>query len=129
MGIIGAIEFPFTWIFFLLGAPIVTAYYLYIFVKVSVLAGRVYLVQDLVGLRMTEYLKKVIYPITKVTVISAIFPVTVLYLFEESIWRLFFSVIVGVTSVTLFSFLLGLTTNERAVILKKIKAKISCISH
>lgn len=129
LGIIGAIEFPFTWIFFLLGAPIVTAYYLYIFVKVSVLAGRVYLVQDLVGLRMTEYLKKVIYPITKVTVISAIFPVTVLYLFEESIWRLFFSVIVGVTSVTLFSFLLGLTTNERAVILKKLKAKISCISH
>ena len=43
LAIIGALEFPLTWIFFTYGAPVVSTYYLYIFVKILVLIARVIL--------------------------------------------------------------------------------------
>lgn len=124
LGIIGAIEFPFTWILFIAGAPIVSAYYLYIFVKTLVLIARIYLVQDLVGLRMTEYIKNVLLPVLMVTIVSAIVPLLILYAFPESLWRLLLSVIFGVLSVCTVSFMIGLTAGERQIITKKVLEKV-----
>lgn len=123
LGIIGALEFPLTWVLFLFGAPIVSTYYLYIFVKTLVLGGRIYLLQDMVGLQMATYVEKVIVPIILVTLLAVIAPICVLTLLDESYIRLFISVLVGCGSVTMSSFLLGLTKEEQGMIVKTIKAR------
>lgn len=121
LGLIGIMEFPLTWIFFALGAPIVSTYYLYIFVKTCVLAARIYLLKDMVGLKMINYVKKVLVPMFLVTILAFVPSVAILYLLPESYLRLALSLVIGVSSVLLSAFFVGLTKGERKVIVNKIK--------
>lgn len=122
LGIIGLLEFPLTWVFFALGAPIVTTYYLYIFVKTLVLIASIYLLQDMVGLKMINYVKKVLLPIFLVTIVSLTPNFVLLALMAESYIRLVISLVIGVSSVGLSSFFLGLTKGERKAIMSKVKS-------
>lgn len=123
LGLIGAMEFPLTWIFFFYGAPIVSTYYLYIFVKICVLAARIYLLEDMVGLKMGRYVKNVIMPIVLVTVLAVIPPLLMQNFISESYGRLMVTVVVAMTSVALASLLVGLSSPERRVILSHIKIR------
>jgi O-antigen/teichoic acid export membrane protein len=124
LGVIGAIEFPFTWVLFIMGAPIVSAYYLYIFVKTLVLVARIYLLHDLTGLKISDYLKSVMLPILGVTVVAVIPSLTVLYVMDESYVRLAISVITGSLAVALATYFIGLTRREREVIKSKLLSKL-----
>lgn len=121
IGLIGTLEFPLTWIFFINGAPIVSTYYLYIFVKTCVLAARIYLMQDMVGLRMRRYSKFVIIPIALVTIVSVLPPLMLQVFFEQSYWRLALTVLISILSVTAASFFIGFTQSERSMILSHIR--------
>lgn len=124
LGIIGFLEFPLTWIFFSLGAPIVSTYYLYILVKTLVLAARIYLLQDLVDLKMMNYVRNVLVPMFFVTMLALLPALTVLSLMTESYVRLVVSLAVGVSSVMISAYYVGLTRGERRVILSKIKTRL-----
>ena len=118
---IGLLEFPLTWLFFAYGAPVVSTYYLYIFVKILVLIARMYLMRDMVGLKVNTYVTSVLIPVITTSIIATIPSVLVLILFHQSISRLFISVVVGVFSVAFSVLSVGMTHTERSAILGKVR--------
>jgi hypothetical protein len=118
---IGLLEFPLTWLFFAYGAPVVSTYYLYIFVKILVLIARMYLMRDMVGLKVNTYVTLVLIPVITTSIIAIIPSVLVLTLFPQNISRLFISVVVGVFSVAFSVLSVGMTHTERSAILGKVR--------
>jgi O-antigen/teichoic acid export membrane protein len=117
---IGLLEFVLTWTFYSLGASVVAAYYTYIVVKFAVLVTRMFLLQDMVGLSCSMYIKKVFVPIFNVTIISIIPVILINRFIPESFLRLAISFVVGCSSVAITALYIGMTKNERAAILGKV---------
>lgn len=117
----GVLEFPLTWIAFLLGAPLESTYYIYIFVKALTLAARTYLLQDMVGLPMLMYSKRVFLPCLISAAIAAIPAFLVIQCLPPTFIRLIVSVVVGCVSVAVVSLYVGMTSKEREVVLEKVK--------
>ncbi len=118
---IGLLEFPLTWLFFAYGAPVASTYYLYIFVKILVLVARMYLMRDMVGLKISTFVTSVFLPVITTTIIAIIPSVLILNFIEPSIYRFFLSVIVGVLSVAISVLYVGMTRTERNTILGKVR--------
>lgn len=125
LAIIGVLEFPLTWIFFIYGAPVVSTYYLYIFVKVLVLIARVVLLRDMVGLPPQMYIKKVLIPILFTTLTAIIPSLLIISFLPSSFARLSISVVVAIISVGLSALYIGMTRRERVVILEKVDSVIN----
>ena len=125
LAIIGALEFPLTWIFFTYGAPVVSTYYLYIFVKILVLIARVILLRDMVGLPPQMYIIEVLIPILLTTLIAIIPSLLIISFFPSSFVRLCISVIVAIISVGLSALYIGMTRRERGVILEKVNSVVN----
>ena len=124
IGFIGLFEFPLSWIFFSLGAAIVSSYYIYIVVKMTVCMARMYLLKDMVGMPMRMYLLNVIGPVTIVTLLAAIPSVIISCLLPQNYIRLILSLIIGLASVSVATLLAGMTKEERTVVLSRISRKI-----
>lgn len=116
---IAILEFPLSWLAFSLGGVVEVSYYLYIFVKAAVLVARMFLLRNMVGLPVKMYVKEVFLPITLTTIVAVIPPILVVSLIPESIVRLMISLIVGVGVTGIVSLFIGMTMNERAVIIEK----------
>lgn len=117
---IGLLEFPLTWVFFLMGAPVVSTYYLYIFIKFLVLMARLFLLRDMVGLSPIVFIKNVFCPIVLTTLVAVLPSILVIYFFPQSLWRLFVSVIVALSAVSFASLYVGMTVGERQIILERV---------
>ena len=117
---IGLLEFPLTWVFFLMGAPVVSTYYLYIFIKFLVLMARLFLLRDMVGLSPVVFIKNVFCPIVLTTLVAVLPSILVIYFFPQSLWRLFVSVIVALSAVSFASLYVGMTVGERQIILERV---------
>lgn len=115
------LEFPLTWLFFICGASVVSAYYLYILVKSMVLVVRMFLMRDMVGLRTGMYIDQVFRPILQTIALSVILPFLVIRIMDPSLVRLLVSVIVGGLSVVSASFFVGMTEEERKAIISKVR--------
>lgn len=118
---IAILEFPLTWLAFSMGGVIEMTYYLYIVVKLIVLIARMFLLQEMVGLKKAIYFKEVWLPIIKVTAISIIPSLLLVHILPNSFLRLVASLVVGVGSVGLTALFIGMTNNERTVVLGKAK--------
>ena len=118
---IAFLEFPLSWLAFSLGGPVVSAYYLYIVVKAAVLIARLFLMQEMVSLPVSMFVRSVFVPIIMTTVISIIPMAIIIITMPESVPRLILSVAIGVSSVALASLFIGMTTDERRVVLSKAK--------
>lgn len=117
---IGLLEFPLTWVFFLMGAPVVSTYYLYIFIKFLVLMARLFLLRDMVGLSPVVFIKNVFCPIVLTTLVAVLPSILVIYFFPQSLWRLFVSVIVTLSAVSFASLYVGMTVGERQIIMERV---------
>ena len=117
---IGLLEFPLTWVFFLIGAPVVSTYYLYIFVKFLVVMARLFLLRDMVGLSPIVFIKNVFCPIVLTTLVAVLPSILVIYFFPQSLWRLFVSVIVALSAVSFASLYVGMTVGERQIIMERV---------
>lgn len=122
---IAVLEFPLTWLSFALGYSVVSAYYIYIFVKAGVLIARLYLMKSMLGFQPMVFVSQVYLRIIPITILSSIPILLVLNLWEASFFRLIFSVAIGVISVSFFAFSLGLTHDERETITNKLYVLIS----
>ncbi len=122
---IAVLEFPLTWLSFALGYSVVSAYYIYIFVKAGVLIARLYLMKSMLGFQPMVFVSQVYLRIIPITILSSIPILLVLNLWEASFFRLIFSVAIGVISVSFFAFSLGLTHDERETITNKLHVLIS----
>lgn len=117
---IGILEFPLAWIFFVLGCPPFFAYYTYIVVKIMVLITRMFLLKRMVGLNIRMYLQCVFIPIIIVSVVASILPVVVVNVMEPSLLRVIVTTIVSIVSVSLSVLYVGMTKNERTMVVSKI---------
>lgn len=120
LGIIGALNFPLTWIFFSNGFSIVSSYYIYICIKAIVLIARMFLLKDLTGLSPQMYLSQVFVPIMKVTILSMIPLLVLIYFVPPSYFRLILSVLIGFLSVSIIVLFIGMDVNERGKIIRGI---------
>lgn len=117
---IAILEFPLTWLFFALGFSVVSAYYIYIFVKAGVLAARLYLMKSMLGFQPRHFIKQVYLRIIPITILSILPMLFIFNVLEMSFIRLFVSIITGVLSVSFFTYFGGLTHSERKAITKKL---------
>ena len=121
------LEFPLTWLLFVWGAPVVSTYYLYIFIKVSVLFVRMHLMKKMIGLNSVMYVKNVFIPIIITTIGGILLPLLIVYSMDETILRLIVLLIGTVFSVGISALYLGMTYHERNVIIQKGAAFLSKI--
>lgn len=119
---IGLLEFPLVWIFFLWGAPVVSAYYLYILVKALVFIARMFLMRDLIGLKPSIFVHDVIRPVILTTSFAIIPSILVVSFLPSSTLRFCISMFVGVFSVLTMSFWVGLTLIEREMFMEWLRS-------
>lgn len=118
---IGILEFPLAWILFATGTAPQAAYCSYIVIKIMVLIARMFLLQNMVGLKVGMYIKEVFLPITTTSIAAVISPVILYNSLEATIPRLILVGMVSVISSVLSILYLGMTKNERNLVLNKIK--------
>lgn len=118
---LGLLEFPLVWIAFYFGAPAVSAYYLYVFVKALVLVARMFLMRDMIGLSIQQYVNMVFFPIFRSTIVAIIPPTLILLTMDSSWQRLMLSIIVSLLSVAGSVVCLGMTTSERNKIFSAVR--------
>lgn len=118
---IGILEFPLAWILFAAGTAPQAAYCSYIVIKIMVLIARMFLLQNMVGLKVGMYIKEVILPITTTSIAAVISPVILYNCLDANIPRLILVGILSVISSVLSILYLGMTKNERNLVLNKIK--------
>lgn len=121
---IGIMEFPIAWCFFAMGALPEYAYYTYIAVKITVLIVRMFLLESMVGLKVSMYLRNVFVPIILTTILAIICPITLSFYLEQSLLRLMIIVTTSIISVSLCALYIGMTKGERNVIISKVQNMI-----
>lgn len=118
---IGILEFPLAWGFFAYGAAPQYAYYTYIAIKITVLIVRMFLLKKMVGLKVSMYVKDVFVPIITTSIIAILPPIILYNCLDENILRLILIFMVSVTSTAFSALFLGMTKNERNLILSKTR--------
>lgn len=121
IGFLGLLEFPLVWIAFAVGAEIEMAYYLYIFVKTIVILVRMFIMRNMVGMPVRQYVLKAILPSLLVALIAAIPSIIVVTLMPQSFVRLVVSIFVGIFSVGFAALYIGMTSGEKMVVVSKAK--------
>lgn len=117
---IAILEFPLAWVCFVLGAAPAYAYYTYIIVKIVILIARMYLMESMVGLKSSMYVRNVFLPILLTTLLAIVPPVVLSIFVRQSILRLVLIVVASFASVAVSTLYVGMTASERAVVLRGI---------
>ena len=117
---VGCLVFPITWLTFKLGAPVETAYLVFACVYIGVDSVRLWIMKGLLNFPVGEFVREVVWRIIVVSFIAAIFPVIIIFFFEQSFSRLVISVLVSVWAAFISIYIFGFTTNERIKITNKI---------
>lgn len=121
---VAILEFPLVWIAFSLGATPLYAYYIYVFVKIAALIARMYLMEEMVHLKVKMYAAHVFLPIILTTSVGMVVPVMLNLVMEPSLLRLLVVSVVSVLSVGVSTLYLGMTEGERQVILNSVRTVI-----
>lgn len=121
---VAILEFPLVWIAFSLGATPLYAYYIYVFVKIAALIARMYLMEEMVHLKVKMYAAHVFLPIILTTIVGMVVPVMLNLVMEPSLLRLLVVSVVSVLSVGISALYLGMTEGERQVILNSVRTVI-----
>jgi len=121
---VAILEFPLVWIAFSLGATPLYAYYIYVFVKIAALIARMYLMEEMVHLKVKMYAAHVFLPIILTTIVGMVVPVMLNLIMESGLLRLLVVSVVSVLSVGVSTLYLGMTEGERQVILNSVRTVI-----
>lgn len=113
------LEFPLTWLFFKYGAPVVSTYYIYIIIKILVLFVRMILMQKMINLKVSLYIKGVFLPIIFTSVVAVIPALIIVNYLQPTYIRLLLTFIVSCISTALSALFIGMTKHERQVIIDK----------
>lgn len=118
---IAILEFPLAWIVFYIGAAPQYAYYTYIGVKIAALIARMFLLESMVSLKVSTYIKKVFVPIFATSILAVILPITLRYTMDEGFLRFIMVGFTSVVSTVIAALYAGMTKNERKVIITKVQ--------
>ena len=89
------------------------AYVVYILVYIGVTGTRLWIMKGLLNFPVFDFVREVVFRIILVSATALILPSIIIYTMPQSFIRLVVSMIVTVMSVSVFTFFLGLTNNER----------------
>ena len=117
--------FPFTWLAYILGAPVWLSYVIFILDFLILNLVRFYDIKKLMPFSIRQHIKEVIVPCMIVSVTSFIIPLGVCYYMNPGTIRFLVNVPVAVIWTFLCCITFGLTKNEREFFLDKAKPIIA----
>lgn len=119
--------FPISYISYTLGAPVYTAYIVFIVVYAVIDFVRLKLMKDMLNFPIMFFFKDVLCRIFAVTAIAIPPPLLVVNSLESSNQRLILTCVISLISTFIGSILFGITRNERLFIITEIKKKVKKI--
>lgn len=121
---IGISEFVLTWIAFKCGAPAISTYIIYVFVKLATNIARMILMKEMIGLPIPMYLRKVYAPISCVLFLSFTSSWLIYYYSDNTILGISFTILLSVLLTIFISYFVGMSKREKQFIDNKIKDKL-----
>lgn len=119
--IISGMIFPVSWLLYYLGAPVWTAYMVFILDFFLLNIVRIYDLKKLMLFSIRIFIKEVLVPCLLVSVFSFVIPLIVCYYMDPGILRFCVSVPIAIFWTCFCCILLGLTRNERLFLGNKAK--------
>ena len=123
----GFMVFPLTWIAYRLGAPVWSSYPIFIFIYFTLVIFRFKALQRLTTYDWHSFIRDVMVPCLKVSVISFIAPLVIAYFWPDSTLRFFILAPLSAASVVLTIYLFGLTKNEQIFFKDKLQILLNKI--
>lgn len=115
-----SITFPLTWLAYKLDFPVWTAYPIFIFVFLTINIIRLIILHKNMSYRWRLFLKDVLFPCLRVSVISFVIPIVISLFLEQNTSRIFIMTPISMFSVVFTVYFWGLTLKERLLIKGKI---------
>lgn len=115
------LNFPVSYLMLKLGGTPESTLYIYGGISAVLLMIRLSLLKQLISLSITDFFKKVLFRITKVSLLAIIIPIAFHLLIPIGIGRLLGCILVSVISVSLSVYLIGLQPGERLLVISYIK--------
>lgn len=122
---VGCLVFPLTYLLYLMGFPVETAYYVYLIIYFLVNFVRLYIMKGLLDFPIMLFVKDVLFKVVLVTSASMVFPLLVIRLFPMSFSRCCLSVLICIVSVVICCFYSGITANERRHVVGRIRKSLN----
>lgn len=119
--------FPIAWLFYYLGAPVWSAYLVFIIDFLALNLVRFYYLKKLMPFSIRQFLREVFLPCILVSIVSFIVPLAVCHYMERGLLRFFINVPVAVLWTGICCILFGLTKNERLFFWNKAQSLLSKI--
>lgn len=123
----GFMVFPLTWIAYRLGAPVWSSYPIFIFIYFTLVIFPFKALQRLTTYDWHSFIRDVMVPCLKVSVISFIAPLVIAYFWPDSTLRFFILAPLSAASVVLTIYLFGLTKNEQIFFKDKLQILLNKI--
>lgn len=122
---IGWLHLPLACVAFVLGAEPYYAMYIYMLLTIVMQGCRIYIVCRSIGLRIRDFLSRVIVRLLWVSVAAAVVPAVIKALAPESLWISLANMALGCVAVSLAVYALGLDEGERRKIVGGVKKKFN----
>lgn len=117
----GFLVFPLSWFAFKLGAPVWSTYAFFILIYFIMNFFRLSCLKSLVKFDVATFIKKILIPCCVITFLAFSAPMILSYCFEPSISRFFWMVPFAISWTLFVIYFMGLTNNEKVIVLKKTK--------
>lgn len=118
-GITAGLIFPLSWLSYFLGAPVWTAYVIYIVDFMFLNVVRFFDLKRLMPFSVRQFMSEAIIPCLLVSVTSFIVPLAVCYYMENGIIRFIINVPLSILWTLVCCIVFGLTSNERHYFFEK----------
>jgi O-antigen/teichoic acid export membrane protein len=115
------INLPVSYIFLKLGFPPQVTLYVSIFISITALFGRLFIISKLVNMSVKLFFKKVLIPVLLITVISPLLPLIFKYITQPSFMNFSITTILSVLSVAYSIYWFGLAKEEKKYLEQKVK--------
>lgn len=116
-----SVIFPLSWCAYALGAPVWSAYVIYIVVSFASNMIRYHCLKKLMQFSIIVHFKECIIPCLWVSVASFILPLIICAFMDDSITRFVIMVPISVASVLACSYFFGLSKGEREFVMAKVE--------
>ena len=111
---------PFGYLALRLGMPPESVFIVHLVIVISGQFVRVWLIRNMIGLPLKEYVVKVVYKCCLVAILSPIIPCMIYHLLNESFYRFAVLFVVSSISIIASSYCLGLEKSEKLVLVKSV---------
>lgn len=126
VGGLGMCIFPFTYIAYINGLSVESAYIIHITIFIAQLICRLYLLKKMIKLKIKYFWLQTLVKDIKVAIISSILPLLLFFIIPKSLIRFFILFVICIISTGISIYFLGMVKEERIIIkqyIKKIKHK------